>query len=46
MVIRDCNKDNKWAWLYIMTKHTDTIIHFNGFTNYVSDDKILEFIKR
>ena len=46
MVIRDCNKNNKWSWLYIMLNKYYPEIHFNGTIEYVFDENIINFIKR
>lgn len=46
MQIRDCNKDNKWHWVYITTNSCKTDIHFNGTVNYVFDKGLIKFIRR
>jgi hypothetical protein len=46
MVIRDCNKDNKWSWVYITNKRFTTEIYFKDASYYVLNNRVLEFIKR
>ncbi len=45
MVIRDCNKDDKWSWMYLQAvKHAQNI-HFDGMVGNF-DKNIINFVKR